>query len=129
MSSTLRILLLMAGIITAIWILYRIRRSKVKMEDAVFWICMAVILFVMGTCTDLVYWMSRRLGMMAPVNCVFLLIIALLIEKVFTLSIKLSQMEDKMETLAAEVALRTKELGDKVITEEHKEKKTEVEKR
>ena len=35
MSNTLRYLLLAAAIITAIWILRKIRKLKVKMEDAI----------------------------------------------------------------------------------------------
>ena len=110
MSSTLRILLFVAGIITASWILYRIHKSKVKDEDAVFWVCLAVVLLLLGIFPSFSYWLSGLLGIQAPVNCVFLLIIALLLEKVFTLSIKLSQLEDNIEILSAEVALRTKDL-------------------
>ena len=35
MSDTLRILLLVAAVMTAVWILYKIRKLKVKMEDAI----------------------------------------------------------------------------------------------
>lgn len=121
MSITLRILLLLAGIVTAIWILWRVRKAKVKMEDAIFWICLALVLFVMGTFTNVTFWLSGVLGIQSPANCVFIIIIALLIEKVFTLSIKLSQLEDKIEVLAAEVALRTKNLEDCSNNEEVKQ--------
>lgn len=38
MSTTLRILLLIVALMTTFWILNRIRRMKVKMEDAIFWV-------------------------------------------------------------------------------------------
>ena len=118
MSSVLRILLLLTGIITAIWILRRIRKSKVKMEDAIYWVCLAAVLFLMGTFPGLTYWLSELLGIQTPVNCVFLLIIALLIEKIFTLSIKLSQMEDKVEVISAEIALRSNAIESKILEDE-----------
>ena len=121
MSYTLRALLFIGGIVTAAWILLRIRRSKVKVEDAVFWFCLAVLLLVLGTFTDISFWLSEMLGIQSPANCVFLLIIALLIEKIFTLSIKLSQLEDKMEVLTAEVALRTKDLSAKIARVDDKD--------
>lgn len=121
MSITLRILLLLASIVTAVWILWRVRKAKVKMEDAIFWICMALVLFVMGTFTKLTFWLSGLLGIQSPANCVFIIIIALLIEKIFTLSIKFSQLEDKVEVLTAEVALRTKDLEDEYIKINEKE--------
>lgn len=125
MSTTLRILLLLASVVTAVWILWRVRKSKVKMEDAIFWICMAVVLFVMGTFTKVTFWLSGLLGIQSPANCVFIIIIALLIEKIFTLSIKLSQLEDKTEVLAAEVALRSKDLENEFIRMNERECKIE----
>lgn len=110
MTITLRIILLIAAIVCAVWILYRIRKSKVKVEDAVFWICLAGVLFVMGTFTEISFWLSNLLGIQSPANCIFLLIIAMLLEKIFTLSIKVSQIEEKIEILAAETALRTKDI-------------------
>ena len=44
MSGTLRLLLLFAALLTASWILYKIRKLKVKMEDAIFWMIFAGIL-------------------------------------------------------------------------------------
>lgn len=124
MSITLRIVLLIASGITAIWILYRIRKSKVKMEDAIFWICLACILFVLGTFSEVSYWISGLLGIQTPANCVFLIIIALVLEKVFTLSIKVSQLEEKMDILAAELALRCKDNEEKIKQEQMKNEKS-----
>lgn len=110
MTLTLRIILLLVAVITAIWILMRIRKSKVKMEDAIFWIVLAVVLFIFATFKEVAYWLSGILGIQTPANCIFLVVIALLLEKVFTLSIELSQLKDKFEVLAAELALRSHDI-------------------
>lgn len=107
MTNTLRIILLIAGVLTAIWILLRIRKSKVRVEDAVFWIFMAFVLIIISIFPQIPYFISRKLGIQTPVNCIFLIIIALLMEKIFSLSIIVSQMEEKMQLLAAEIAIRT----------------------
>lgn len=114
MTPTLRILMFAVAILTVVWIMLRVRKAKVKVEDAVFWFCLAVVLLVMGIFPAIPFWLSSLLGIQTPANCVFLLIIALLIEKIFTLSIKQSQLEDKIDVLAAEVALRTKDMKDKI---------------
>lgn len=105
MSSILRVLLIVAAVFTAFWILSRIRKHKVKLEDAIFWVCFAVVLIVIGIFPQILYWLTHLLGIMSPANLVFLIMIGLLIAKVFLLSIKNSQLEDKIEVLAAEVAL------------------------
>ena len=106
MSITLRILLLAAALVTAAWILRKISKLKVKMEDAIFWIVFAGILCVLAIFPEFCYWLTGTLGMMSPANLIFLVVIFLMIEKVFTLSILVSQMEEKIEILSAELALR-----------------------
>ena len=107
MSGTLRALLLVAAVVTAAWILYKIRKLKVKMEDAIFWMIFAGILCVMGMFPQLTYWLTDKVGILSPANLVFLVVIFLLVEKVFTLSILVSQLEEKVSVLSAEVAVRS----------------------
>ena len=107
MSDTLRILLLIAAVVTAVWILYKIRKLKVKMEDAIFWIIFAGILCVMGMFPQVTYWLTYKIGILSPANLIFLVVIFLLVEKVFTLSIIVSQLEEKISVLSAEVAVRS----------------------
>lgn len=107
MSDTLRVLLLVAAVVTAVWILYKIRKLKVKMEDAIFWIIFAGILCVMGMFPQVTYWLTYKIGILSPANLIFLVVIFLLVEKVFTLSIIVSQLEEKISVLSAEVAVRS----------------------
>lgn len=107
MSDTLRVILLFAALVTAGWILYKIRKLKVKMEDAIFWIIFAGILCVLGLFPQVTYWLTDRIGIMSPANLIFLVVIFLLVEKVFTLSIIVSQLEEKVTVLSAELALRS----------------------
>ena len=119
MSGVLRIMLLIAAVFSAWWILLKIRKCKVKMEDAIFWVCFAVILLIMGICPEFTYWLTGIFQMQSPANLIFLIIIFLLIEKVFTLSIITSQLEDKVTVLSAEVALRSH--ADERVSEEEEQ--------
>ncbi|MDO5392917.1 MAG: DUF2304 domain-containing protein [Eubacteriales bacterium] len=107
MSNTLRFVLLVLGLTTAVWILSKIRKLKVKMEDAIFWVILAGILCLLSLFPEVTYILTELLGVMSPANLVFLVIIFILLEKVFTLSIVVSQLEEKVTILAAEMALRS----------------------
>ena len=48
MSGTLRIFLIIASLVTVAWILRKIRKLKVKMEDAIFWLIFSGILYCFG---------------------------------------------------------------------------------
>lgn len=110
MSSTLRVVLLLTALITVIWILRKIYKCKVKLGDAIFWFCMAILLAILGIVPEIAYFFAKIIGIQAPVNFIFLIIIAALIEKLFTLSIKVSQLEDKVTVMSAEVALRSNDM-------------------
>ena len=103
MSDTLKGLLIIASVLTVGWILRKIRKNKVKMEDAIFWIFFAAILLLLAIFPEISYELCRIFGIMSPSNLVFLVIIFLLVEKIFTLSIIVSQLEDKIGVLSAEV--------------------------
>lgn len=131
MSDTLRVLLFFAALVTVGWILYKIRKLQVKMQDAIFWIVFAGILLIMGIFPQVCYWLTGVLGIMSPANLIFLVVIFLLIEKIFTLSIIVSQLEEKISVLSAEIALRShaarkqQETTEKTLDECHDEEEQE----
>lgn len=110
MTLALRIVLLLAAMFSSVWIVYRIRRAQVRLEDTLFWIVAAVILAALGLFPQISYWMASLLGIQSPANFIFLIMIGLLFEKVLTMSIINSQMEEKYVNMAAEMALRCKDL-------------------
>ncbi len=110
MSIELRVVLLFAATFSIGWIITRIRKAKVRLEDTFFWMVMSVVLLVLGLFPQVSYWLSSILGVISPANLVFFIMICLLFEKLLTMSIMHSQMQDKYVTMAAEMALRCKEL-------------------
>ena len=120
MTTTLRFFLVIASLLTVIWILRKIRKMKVKMEDAIFWLVFSALIIVLAILPEISYWLSKLLGIESPANLVFLFVICLLLEKIFTLSIITSQLEEKVSILSAEVALRSQD--DKKRINEVKEK-------
>lgn len=116
MSSILRILLVLASVCTVAWSLRKINKAKVKMEDAIYWMFFGFVLLILAIFPQISYWLSGVMGIESPANLVFLLIICLLIGKVFMLSITVSQMDDKISVLSAELALRAHALEKEIGT-------------
>lgn len=118
MTPTIRSLLLLAAVGTVVWILYKIRKLKVKMEDSIYWIFFAGILLLFGLFPEVSYRLSDLFGVQSPANLIFLVVIFLLMEKIFTLSILVSQLEEKVSVLASEVALRSQAAEKKIKNDE-----------
>lgn len=124
MSLTLRVLLTMAALLTIAWILRKIRKLKIKMDDAIFWVFFAGVMFIIGLFPQTIYWLANLVGILSPANLVFLIMFILLFEKVFTLSAQISQLEEKITILSAELALRS---HDSVMKSKEKEDKEDKE--
>ena len=118
MSYYLRALILIASILTLFYVLRKIRKSQLQIEDSLFWIFLSLIFVVMGAFPQFVYWATRFFGFQAPVNMIFLVIISILLLKVFLSSIKISQLENKLEQLVQELAINENIQGSKEVEEE-----------
>lgn len=116
MNWELRFLLITVSVAATIGVIGRIRRAKMQIEDAVFWVLFSLLLILLAVCPPLLYFFTGLLGMQSPANLLFLVIIALLLAKVFSLSVRLSILEEKLMTLSQNEALtelEEKEAGGK----------------
>lgn len=108
MSAAFRIILIAASILTMLYILKRIRYSKLQIEYAIFWIILSFILIVISIFPIFVTLPTRIIGMQAPVNFVFLVIIFILLIKAFMQTIEHSQLENKLKELTQKIAIDEK---------------------
>lgn len=126
MSIVLRSVLLIAAVFSIGWIMHRIRKSKVRLEDTLFWIVTGAILGVLGLFPEVSYRMARLFGFQSASNFIFFIMICLLFEKILTLSIMHSQMEDKYVLMVAEMALRCKALEKQIDELKNNDSNTQV---
>ena len=115
MSVGLRIFLLAAALLAGAVVLTRIRKAKMQIEDSVFWL----LFILLAAFPPLIYRLTEFFGVQSPANLLFLLVIAILFMKVFSLSLKVSLLEEKLSSLAQSEALRER------FAEEAKENREE----
>ena len=106
MSVGLRIFLLAAALLAGAVVLTRIRKAKMQIEDSVFWVLSALLFILLAAFPPLLYRLTDFFGVQSPANLLFLLVIAILFMKVFSLSLKVSLLEEKLSSLAQSEALR-----------------------
>ena len=93
-QTLIRICLIFGSLVTAWYILRRVRQAKVQIEDTIFWLMFSAALLI-----------ANLLGFMSPINFVYVVIIFLLLAKQFFMSIRLSQLDSKVRILTEQVAL------------------------
>lgn len=119
MSIVLRISLIAASVLTTLYVMRKIRNSKAQIEDSIFWILLSVMLIIISVFPIIPEVVTKMLGIMAPVNFLFLFMIFILLAKVFGMSLKISALETRLKNLTQEIAIRNKE--EEAKKEEHNE--------
>lgn len=108
MSIAFRIILILASLMTTLYIMKKIRQSKLQIEYAIFWIIFSLLLLLISVFPFIVTITTRIMGMQAPVNLVFLVVIFALMIKSFMQTIEHSQLENKLSNLAQKIAIDEK---------------------
>ena len=106
MSVTLRILLIIASLFSCFLCIKRIKQAKLKIENSVIWLFGSILLIFMSVFSGVVEWISSKLGFMAPVNFVFLVVSAFLLIQTFVNNIKISSLNEKIKNLDHYIALK-----------------------
>ena len=106
MSITLRIILIICSLISFLLCVTKIKQAKLKVENSVIWMTGSILLILMSIFSSVVEWISNKLGFMAPVNFVFLIIIGFLLVQTFVDNIRISTLNEKIKDLNHYIALK-----------------------
>ena len=101
----IRICLIVGSLLTALYILRRVRLAKVQIEDALFWLFFSAVLLMLALCPGMSHRAAYLMGFQSPINFVYIVIIFLLLAKQFFMSIRISQLDSKVRILTERVAL------------------------
>lgn len=106
MTITLRVILIICSLISFLLCITKIKQAKLKVENSVTWMIGSMLLILMSVFSNLVEWISSKLGFMAPVNFVFLVIIGFLLIQTFIDNIRISTLNEKIKDLNHHIALK-----------------------
>lgn len=112
MTNLFRAILLIVTFFTCLYIMGKVRKAQIKIQDCVFWIYLPLILLIICFFPNLAFSASKILGIGATVNFIFLTIIFLLLLQLFILSMKVSKLQNKLEELVEEYSIDQKAISD-----------------
>ena len=112
MQPIFRVILVIVSLLTMSFMMRKIRQAKVQIEAAMFWVIVALILVVFSLFPGVADACARLLGIYSTPNFLFLFMIFLLMVKVFSMTLQVSQMESKQKELVQKIALAQKERED-----------------
>ena len=108
MTPLFRVVLVAASVGTLGIVLSRIRKSKLNIDDSIFWILLVFMFVVFAVFPCVPDALASLLGIYSTANFLFLFMIFILIMRLFSMSMRVSSLEDKLRSLVQEIALRDK---------------------
>ena len=76
-----------------------------RIEDSLFWIILAVLIFLLSIFPQIASFFSNLLGFQAPVNFIYLFFIFILLVKSFYSSKHISELDNKVKELSQQIAV------------------------
>lgn len=113
MDNILQIILIIATIFFAIFIIAKTGKKKLNYKLTILWLCFSLFIVVLAIFPQIVNYLASLLHIETPVNALFLMFIFLLIVITFYISAEISKIQDKVTVLIQENALLKKKLEDK----------------
>ncbi|MCC6108998.1 MAG: DUF2304 domain-containing protein [Denitrobacterium sp.] len=104
MSVFLQAILFIAAVILTAFVTRSVKKSKMRIEDAFFWVVLSFFILLLSIFPQIGYWFSDLLGFQAPINFIMLFFIFVLLIKGFITSRHASQLETKVRELSEQVA-------------------------
>ena len=105
MTTVLRIILIICSLMAFLLCIKKVKQSKMRVADSIIWIIGCVVLILMSIFYGAVEWISSKLGFIAPVNFVFLVVIGFLLVENFLNNLKISMLNEKVKNLDHYIAL------------------------
>lgn len=114
MDLHLRLILIISSVMCFIFIIRKIKKSKMRIDDAIFWIITSGLFLFMAIFPKVPIYIAEMIGIESPANLVFLSVVGLMFIKLFSLSALLSSEVEKKNQLIQHIALLEKNRQDKI---------------
>ncbi len=105
MTLTLRVVLVLVSLMTLLFVMRKVRSSKIRLEDSMAWILFSGVLFVLSVFPGIFDFLAELAGVYSTVNFVFLFFIFVLLILCFSLNMRVSQMDTKIKELTQLLAI------------------------
>jgi hypothetical protein len=114
MSLTFRILLILAAVWAFRFVIIEIRKSKLQITDSLSWFFITLVFILLALFPQIAEHAAELLHIQSPVNLVYLVVIAILIFRIFLLTVRVSQLDNKVKELTQRLAIdETDEVDEK----------------
>lgn len=112
MDTKLQIILIVASLFTFIFVILRIKKHQLNIDDSIIWILWSIVLLIFSIFPGLPNYFSKLLGFESPSNFIITGFIFLIYIMVFFQGIKISELKEKNKKLIQRLSIDKKNEED-----------------
>lgn len=101
----LRYFFIIASAITFLFVIKKIQKHGLDIDDAIIWILWAILLLIISIFPQIPTWISNELGFMSPSNFIFCLFIFFLYIMLFNQNAQISKLKEKQKELIQKLSI------------------------
>lgn len=105
-SFTLRALLIFFAVVVFYFVIRKLKKAQMQVLDSLFWLLFSISFVLLGIFPEIAVRIADLLGFMSASNFVFLYVIAVLVVRDFTSSVRLARQEERLNMLVQSIALK-----------------------
>lgn len=106
MSLQQQLFFIFASIATVAFIIIKIRKNKMNIDDSIIWILWAFLLLVFSLFPNFAAWISKSIGFMSSSNFILSLFVFFLYIIVFNQNVRISNLTQKNKELIQKLSLK-----------------------
>ena len=112
MSIRIRVFVIVCMLLILFNIIRLMSKKKIDYKYGLGWSLVDIIVIVLAAWPGLLGWIAKVTGVIAPVNMLFFLGFILALTIIFSLSVTVSKLQDKVNRLSQEIAIMKKDNFD-----------------
>lgn len=105
MGMKLQIVFIVASILTLMFVISKIKKHRLNIDDAIVWIIWAIFLLILSIFPGISMFVSQQLGFISTSNFIFSLFTFFLYIIIFSQNIKISSLKEKQKELIQKLSL------------------------
>jgi len=113
MKLELQLFFVLISLFTFVYVILKIRKHKLNIDDAIIWILWALLLLVMSIFSSIPIKISKLLGFSSTSNFIMSLFVFFSYIISFYQTIKISELKEKNKNLVHKLSLKLKKQSEK----------------
>lgn len=106
MGLKLQMFFIIASILTFIFVIKKIQKHGLNIDDAIVWILWSIVLLIVSVFPSIPTWISKELGFMSTSNFIFCLFIFFLYIMLFNQTTQISKLKEKQKELIQKLSIK-----------------------